>query len=71
MMFKKKKTPKTYDKEKVKPVIRSSICTGEKVAGFLDIHTGAFEDIMLIKNDSDLKSFMELYGIEQSPEKIY
>lgn len=31
MFFKKKQETRTYDKENQKPVIRSSICTGEKV----------------------------------------
>ena len=34
---------KTYDKENKKPVIKASICNGEQVAGFKDIHTGKIE----------------------------
>ncbi len=56
---------KTYDMENQKPVIRCSICTGEQVAGFKDIHTGKFEEIMLIKNDADLRSFKETYGLTE------
>lgn len=62
-IFKKKTTVITYDRENLRPVIRSSICTGEKVAGFKDIRTGKFKDIMLIRNDRDLESFMDTYGI--------
>ena len=62
-IFKKKTTVITYDRENLRPVIRSSICTGEKVAGFKDVRTGKFKDIMLIRNDRDLKSFMDTYGI--------
>lgn len=62
-IFKKKTAVITYDRENLRPVIRSSICTGERVAGFKDIRTGKFKDIMLIRNDRDLKSFMEAYGI--------
>jgi len=36
---------------------------GERVAGFKDLHTGKFEEIMLIRNDSDLNEFMETYNI--------
>ena len=54
---------KTYDKVNQKPVVRSSICTGEKVAGFKDIHTGKFTDVMLIRDDKDLNEFMRQYGI--------
>ena len=71
MFFKKKSPKRSYDKEKVKPVIKASICTGEQVAGFVDIHTGVFEDVMLIRNSADLKAFTDQYGIEESIEKIY
>lgn len=62
-IFKKKAAVIAYDKENLRPVIRSSICTGERVAGFKDIRTGKFKDIMLIRNDRDLKNFMDAYGI--------
>ena len=39
-LFKKKVLVQTYDKENKKPVIKSSICNGEQVAGFMDIRTG-------------------------------
>ncbi len=71
MLFRKKEVKKVYDREKVKPVIKASICTGEQVAGFLDVHTGAFEDICLIRNQSDLDRFMKMYGIEGRIDKIY
>lgn len=53
------------------PAIRCSICTGEQVAGFKDLETGSFEDIMLIKNDQDLAEFKTKYGIQGEIEKIY
>ena len=34
------------------------------MAGFKDIHTGKFEEVMLIRGEKDLKEFMETYGIE-------
>ena len=51
-LFKKKTVTKTYDKENKKPVIKASICNGEQVAGFKDIHTGKIEEVMLIKNQA-------------------
>ena len=63
MFFKKKQEKRTYDQENQKPVIRSSICTGEKVAGFQDIHTGKFTEVMLIHTSGDLEEFCRLYGI--------
>ena len=48
-LFKKKTVTKAYDKENKKPVIKASICNGEQVAGFKNIHTGKIEEVMLIK----------------------
>lgn len=58
-----------YDKEGKIPVIRASICTGEKVAGFKDEATGKFDDLMLIKNDRDFKEFLREYGVEEHEVK--
>lgn len=71
MFFKKKQEKKTYDKTTKRPVIKASICTGEQVAGFKDLKTGLFEEIMLIKNQDDLIIFKEMYGIIEEIEKIY
>jgi hypothetical protein len=45
-------------------VIRSSICTGEKVAGFKNKEDGHFIDVMLIKNKEDEERFKEIYGLD-------
>lgn len=70
-LFRKKKTLKTYDKDNKKPIIKASICNGEQVAGFKDIHTGKTEEVMLIKNQEDLNTFKEMYGINEEIEKEY
>ena len=54
-----------------KPVIKCSICNGEQVAGFRDLHSGAFEEVMLISNASDQDAFKSRYGITGDMEKIY
>ncbi len=56
---------KSYDKETQVPVVHCSICTGEQVAGFKNIHTGKFEEVMLIRDETDLQSFKEIYGITE------
>ncbi len=66
MLFKRKREKRTYDRENLKPVIRSSICTGEQVAGFKNIHTGKFSEVMLVRTDADLEEFLELYDIPAS-----
>ena len=71
MFFKKKIEKKTYDKLTKKPVIKASICNGEQVAGFKDLNTGAFEEVMLITTQDDLAVFKEMYGITEEIEKIY
>lgn len=71
MFFKKKTEKKTYDRENKKPVIKASICNGEQVAGFQDIHTPAFEEVMLIRDSEDLFRFKDEYGISGDVEKIY
>lgn len=70
-IFKKKTIVRTYDKENTKPVIKASICNGEQVAGFKDIHTGRIEEIMLIKKPADLEDFKKMYGINGDIEKEY
>ena len=60
---------KSYEKENQKPVIKASICNGEQVAGFKDIHTGKIEEIMLIKCPKNMERFNEMYGITEEIEK--
>ena len=62
---------RTYDKEKVKPAIRCSICTGEQVAGFQDMKTGKFLEIQLLRRPEDLERFKKEYGITEDPKKFY
>jgi hypothetical protein len=69
-LFKKTKTL-PYDRENQKPIIKASICNGEQVAGFKDIHTGKFEEVMLIKNTTDLEQFKMLYEITGEIDKEY
>lgn len=65
-MFRKKTQVQkaSYDRENQIPVLKCSICNGEQVAGFKDIRTGKFEEIMFVRNDRDLNEFMEKYGID-------
>ena len=53
-----------YDPETQIPMIRSSICTGEKVAGFRNKKDGHFTEVMLIRTPKDEERFREEYGIE-------
>lgn len=53
-----------FDPETQYAVIRSSICTGEKVAGFKDKKDGRFYEVMLIRSPKDKAEFMETYGLD-------
>ena len=65
MLFTKKKgrEKKSYDPALWKPVVRCSICTGEMAAGFKELATGRFEELMLIRTERDLARFKEEYGV--------
>ena len=56
--------PIPYDPEKQYAVIRSSICTGEKVAGFKDKTDGHFIEVMLIRSKRDEQTFKETYNVD-------
>jgi len=66
-LFRNKKSQKLYpyDPEKEYPVIKSSICTGEKTAGFKNKETGHFAGVMLITSPADEQEFKTLYGIDE------
>ena len=62
---KKKQEPAIqFDPETQYAVIRSSICTGEKVAGFKNKVDGHFTELMLIRSPADEKLFKETYGVD-------
>ena len=70
MRFRKQKQPQ-YDAGRQQPAIRSSICTGEKTAGLIDLETGRFLEVMLIRTPQDLDAFRRQYGIEGEIKTIY
>lgn len=70
MFGKKAVKKKEYDRENLRPVLKCSICNGEQVAGFKNLHTGKFEEIALICSQKELHEFMETYGISKI-EKEY
>lgn len=60
-----RKSEFTFDPDRQVAVIRSSICTGEKVAGFKDKETGHFTDVMLIRGPEDERMFKETYNLTE------
>ena len=53
-----------FDPEKQYAVIRCSICTGEKVAGFKDRASGRYTEVMLIRSLRDEERFKEMYHLD-------
>ena len=54
-----------FDSDKQIAVIKSSICTGEQVAGFKNKEDGHFTEVMLIRNADDIETFKEIYNISE------
>ena len=55
-----------FDPEKQTAIIRSSICTGEKVACMREKETGKLHELALIRSEEDLQHFCLDYGVEKS-----
>lgn len=55
----------TFDPETYYPAIRSSICTGEKVAGFRNKKDGHFTEVMLIRSKKDEEEFKRIYKVDE------
>lgn len=53
-----------FDPEKQYAVIRCSICTGEKVAGFKNKADGRFTEVMLIRSPGEEQRFMDTYHLD-------
>lgn len=53
-----------FDRDKQEAVLKCSICNGDRVAGFKDKQTGHFTEVMFIRDETELKQFMEAYQIE-------
>ncbi len=66
MLFKKRKKQvekRSFDRALLEPVIRVSICTGEKTAGFKNKETGKFQEIMLVNSEEALGEFLDTYDL--------
>ncbi len=69
MFGRKKNAAPAFDRTGKEPVIRTGICTGEKVAGYRDAATGRFVEVVLIRNDGDLRQFLDKYGFREEEVK--
>ena len=65
---KPKKPPLAYDPATQQPAVRKSICTGEMTAGFIDLRTGKFTDLMRLDGAKGLEQFKKDTGAEEIRE---
>ena len=65
-LFIRRKEPEhtPFPPERFEPVIRSSICTGERTACMRDRQSGKVHEIMLIRTSQDLAAFAKAYGVD-------
>lgn len=72
MFGKRKKETISWDREKLRPAVRKSICTGEATFGFVRKTDGSFLGIQLVENDEELSSLLSSYKIrKEDVEEIY
>ena len=64
--FRKKEARSGYDAEKLTPLSRSSICTGERTACMRNRETGKIHEIMVLRTERDLTEFAKQYGADLS-----
>ena len=64
-----KKPPRLqYDPQTQQPAVRKSICTGEMTAGFIDLRTGQFKDLMRLDGRAGLEAFKKQTGAKEIKE---
>ena len=68
MFGRKRKNQLNFDPAVQTPVLRISICTGEKTLGFRNKQTGETEEVACIRSGEELKALCIQYGITE--EKI-
>lgn len=70
-LFKKAKPPQpVYSTEEYEPVIRSSICTGERTACLRHRVSGQMREIMLLRTQGDLDEFGRMVGMKAEDIRV-
>ena len=69
-LFKRKPKARVpqYDPATQQPAVRKSICTGEMTAGFIDLRTGKFMDVMRVDGRQGLEDFKREIGADEIKE---
>ena len=64
LFHRRESAPPLYPPEEYEPVLRSSICTGEKTACMRNRSTGKILELQLIRSQRDLEDFCRTYGVK-------
>lgn len=67
---KRKEKVMSYDRSRLAPAIRKSICTGEETFGFIDIRDGHFTDIQLLRNGQEKAEVFRQWTVDPDEVKI-
>ncbi len=65
LFHRREKEAPLYPLENWEPVIRSSICTGEKVLCMRQRSSGSLREISLLRTQADLRDFCRTYGVSE------
>lgn len=68
---KRKEKVMTYDRSRLAPAIRKSICTGEETFGFIDILDGHFTDIQLLTDEKEKAEVLRQWNVGPDEVKIF
>lgn len=71
-LFQKRCPAIDYDPALWEPAVRTSICTGEAVVGFVERATGKFRELELARTAADIDAFCRKVGTDpQTLKHIY
>lgn len=73
MIFQRKQPKRPqFPPERYEPVVRRSICTGERTACVRERETGKVYELMLLRTPEDLAAFAREYGLRpEDVETVY
>ena len=69
LFHRSKPQPPRFPPEEFEPVLRQSICTGERTACMRERATGRLREVQLIRDERDLEEFCRAYGLRREEIK--
>jgi hypothetical protein len=69
LFSRKKPEPPRFSLEEYEPVLRQSICTGERTACMRERATGRLREVQLIRDEKDLEAFCAACGADPAEIK--